>query len=95
MKDQFKKLPDLSDIELINYEQEINNQIIQNVNEFKNRYPNSTSSYGDSINDDYNGNNDDYNELINLKNEIEKEKSRRISQAGKLSAPTKLRFIHT
>jgi hypothetical protein len=65
-----ENLINLSLKDLLSYKTEVHHQIKNNFKQYENRYSRNHSSYGDSINDDYNGENDSFTYFINLQSAI-------------------------
>ena len=70
------KIEALTMKELFNYQEQITRELKENEDRYNQRYPNSTSEYGTSINDDYNGEGDEYLRLtlllLKIKEEIDR-----------------------
>ena len=70
------KIEALTMKELFNYQEQITRELKENEDRYNHRYPNSTSEYGTSINDDYNGEGDEYLRLtlllLKIKEEIDR-----------------------
>jgi len=71
-----KDLTEMSDKELIDFKKRIQKQINDNQLNNNQRYSNYTASYGDNMNDDYNGDGYEYYELNCIIGEIHKELER-------------------
>ena len=71
-----KELTEMSDEELIDFKKRIQKQINDNQLNNNQRYSNCTASYGDNMNDDYNGDGYEYYKLNYMILEIQKEMER-------------------